>query len=75
MKDRIFKGVKNEMDERITMNRKRKPLIERLKEFSGDDEPVINRGKLRKIKEKFDEPKTLVDEGKDGWGDDLEVDI
>ena len=62
------------MDEHITRTTKRKPLIDRLQEFSGDDEPVINRGKLRKIKEKFDEPKTLVDEGKDGWGD-MEVDI
>lgn len=63
------------MTEQITRTRKRKPLIDRLKEFSGDDEPVITRGKLRKIKEKFDEPKTLVGEGKDRWGDDMEVDI
>ena len=61
------------MTEHITRTKKRKPLIDRLKEFSGDDEPVINRGKLRKIREKFDEPKILVDEGKDGWGDDMEV--
>lgn len=61
------------MDERITRTRKRRPLIDELQEY--DDEPVITKGKLRKIREKFDEPKTLVGEGKDGWGDDLEVDI
>ncbi len=63
------------MDEQITRINKRKPLIDRLQEFSGDDEPVITRNKFRKIREKFSEPKTLVDEGKDGWGDDMEVDI
>lgn len=40
-----------------------------------DDEPVITRNKFSKIRKKFDEPKTLVDEGKDVWGDDMEVDI
>lgn len=66
--------MKNEMDEHITRTKKRKSLIDRLQELSRDDEPVINRGKLKKIREKFDEPKILVDEGKDGWGD-MEVDI
>lgn len=58
-------------EQMITMGRKRKHLIEVLLD---DDEPTIKKGKLRRIREKFDEPKTLVDEGIDGWGDDMEVD-
>ena len=67
------------MDEQITRTRKRKSIQDRLHEFLlDDDEPlegVITKGKLKKLRHKFDEPKNLVDEGKDGWGDDMEVDI
>jgi len=63
------------MDKQITDKKNRKSLIDRLQELSGDNEPVITKGKLRKIKEKFNEPKTLVSEGKDGWGDDVEEDL
>lgn len=65
------------MDEQITKTRHRKKhFIDRIHLL--DDEPldrVITKGKLKKLRHKFDEPKTLVDEGKDGWGDDMEVDI
>jgi len=68
--------VISHMTEQITMGRKRKPLIDRLREvLLDDDEPiegVITKGKLKKLRHKFDEPKTLVDEGIDGWGDDVE---
>ena len=71
--------MNDEMDEQNTKKtRKRKSLIDRLHEVLLDDdepEPVITKGKLKKLRHKFDEPKTLVDEGIDGWGDDMEVDI
>ena len=54
----------------------RKSLVDRLvKKLSDDDEPVITKGKFSKIKQKFNDPKTLVNEGKDGWGDDIEEDL
>lgn len=63
------------MDKPITDKKNRKSLVDRLKEFSRDNEPIITKGKLRKIKEKLNEPKTLVSEGKDGWGDDEEREL
>lgn len=67
------------MTEQITRGKKRRPLIDRLHEFLlDDDEPVegvITKGKLKKLRHKFDEPKTLVDEGKDRWGDDIEMEV
>jgi hypothetical protein len=53
--------------------KKRKSLIDRLQKFSGE-EPVISKGKVNKIKEKLMEPKTIVNERFDGWGDDVEED-
>ncbi len=73
-KDRISGDEKNIMDKEHKT--KRISLMDMLKQKTlPDDEPVITKGKLRKIKEKFDDPKTLVNEGKDGWGDDMEVNI
>lgn len=64
------------MDKELEVNKtkhRKKSLIDRLQKLSGDDEPVITKGKLRKIKEKLNEPKIIVNERFDGWGDDLEV--
>lgn len=64
------------MTEQITRGRKRKPLIDRLHEvLLDDDEPlegVITKGKLKKLRHKFDEP---IQESFDRFGDDMEVDI
>ena len=54
--------------------KKRISLIDRLSKFSGD-EPVISKGKVSKIKEKLNEPKTIVNERLDGWGDDVGEEI
>jgi hypothetical protein len=68
--------VNDEMDENIKTRYRKKHLIDRIHEILlDDDEPVITRNKFSKIRKKFDKPKTLVDEGIDGWGDDMEVDI
>lgn len=58
------------MEEQITRGRKRRPLIDRLREY--DDEPVITKGKLKKLRHKFDEPIQESFEIYDRFGDDCE---
>ena len=56
--------------------RKRKSIQDRLREVLLDDEEpldrVITKGKLKKLRHKFDEP--IQESFVDGWGDDMEVD-
>lgn len=63
------------MDEQIKTRHRKKHFIDRIHLMDDEPVPVITRNKFSKIREKFEEPKTLVDEGIDGWGDDMEVDI
>jgi hypothetical protein len=59
------------MDEQITRTRKRKSILDRLHDVLLDDdepvEPVITKGKLNKIRQKFDEPKRDILEKIDEW--------
>lgn len=67
--------MNDEMEEQITRGRKRKPLIDRLREVLLDDdepEPVITKGKLKKLRHKFDEPIQESFEIYDRFGDDCE---
>lgn len=65
------------MDEQNTKKtRKRKSLIDRLHEVLLDDdepEPVITKGKLKKLRHKFEEPIQESFEIYDRFGDDMEV--
>ena len=64
------------MDEQITRTRKRKSILSRIHEFLlDDDEPlegVITKGKLKKLRHKFDEPIQESFEIYDRFGDDVE---
>ena len=53
---------------------KRKSLLVRLQQkLSGeDDEPIISKQKVRKLKDRLNDK---LNEGKDGWGDDVEGDL
>ena len=64
------------MDEQVTRTKKRKSIQDRLHEvLLDDDEPldrVITKGKLKKLRHKFDEPIQESFEIFDRFGDDVE---
>lgn len=53
---------------------KRKPFNDKLKLLAGA-QPVITKNKLNKIRLKLNAPAEIIDEARDNWGDDMEVDI